>query len=555
MRSDLEIAQNSQMQSIIAIGQQIGLHPDDLELYGNYKAKIKMTAVKSDRFQKQGKVILVTAITPTSAGEGKTTTTIGLGDAIRKLGKKAMICLREPSLGPVMGIKGGAAGGGYAQVVPMEDINLHFTGDLHAVGSANNLISAVIDNHLFQGNSLKIDANRVVWKRCMDMNDRALRKIEVGLSSSKEVSRFDGFDITVASEIMAILCLSKDLDDLRKRVEKIIVAYNVDNQPITAGDLKVAGAVTMLLKDAIQPNLVQTLENTPVLIHGGPFANIAHGCNSVIATAFARRIADYVITEAGFGADLGMEKFIDIKSRVLGTMPSAIVLVVSIRALKLHGGMPKDQIKTEDLCRLQNGLGNLEKHIENIQLFNLPFVIALNKFGSDTEKEIQLLSDWAKANDIPLEISDVFTLGSAGGIKLAKTIINLTDTVNNLNSNPLYKLDEGIKTKIERIATKIYGAKTVVYSDTAEQQIIQYNQLGWDKLPICMAKTPLSLTDNPKILGRPKDFTITIREFKPSIGAGFLVALTSEVMTMPGLPKIGAYENMDVIDDEIVGLF
>ncbi|MFA5741407.1 MAG: formate--tetrahydrofolate ligase, partial [Candidatus Izemoplasmatales bacterium] len=361
MRSDLDIAQNAKMKSIITIGQQIGLNPEDLELYGNYKAKIKMTAVKSDRFHKQGKVILVTAITPTSAGEGKTTTTIGLGDAIRKLGFSSMICLREPSLGPVMGIKGGAAGGGFAQVVPMEDINLHFTGDIHAVGSANNLISAVIDNHLFQGNSLRIDPNRVVWKRCMDMNDRALRKIEVGLSSAKEVSRFDGFDITVASEIMAVLCLSKDLDDLKNRVEKVIVAYNVDNQPVTAGDLKVAGAVTMLLKDAIQPNLVQTLENTPVLIHGGPFANIAHGCNSVIATSFARRLADYVITEAGFGADLGMEKFIDIKSRVLGTMPAAVVLVVSIRALKLHGGMSKDQIKNEDLIRLQNGLGNLEK--------------------------------------------------------------------------------------------------------------------------------------------------------------------------------------------------
>ncbi|MFA5036063.1 MAG: formate--tetrahydrofolate ligase [Candidatus Izemoplasmatales bacterium] len=555
MRSDLDIAQNAKMKSIITIGQQIGLNPEDLELYGNYKAKIKMTAVKSDRFHKQGKVILVTAITPTSAGEGKTTTTIGLGDAIRKLGFSSMICLREPSLGPVMGIKGGAAGGGFAQVVPMEDINLHFTGDIHAVGSANNLISAVIDNHLFQGNSLRIDPNRVVWKRCMDMNDRALRKIEVGLSSAKEVSRFDGFDITVASEIMAVLCLSKDLDDLKNRVEKVIVAYNVDNQPVTAGDLKVAGAVTMLLKDAIQPNLVQTLENTPVLIHGGPFANIAHGCNSVIATSFARRLADYVITEAGFGADLGMEKFIDIKSRVLGTMPAAVVLVVSIRALKLHGGMSKDQIKNEDLIRLQNGLGNLEKHIENIQLFNLPFVLALNKFGSDTENEVKLLTDWAKAHAIPLEVSDVFMSGSIGGMKLAASILNLTQTENHYERKPLYKLEEDIKTKVERIATKIYGAEAVIYSDIAEQQIIQYRQLGWDKLAICMAKTPLSLTDNPKILGRPRDFTITIREFKPSIGAGFLVAMTGEVMTMPGLPKIGAYENMNVIDDEIVGLF
>jgi formate--tetrahydrofolate ligase len=555
MSTGLEIAQHAKMKKITSVAKTMGLNPSDLELYGDYKAKIKMEAIRSDRFSKQGKVVLVTAITPTSAGEGKTTTTIGLGDSLRRLGQSAMVCLREPSLGPVMGVKGGAAGGGRAQVVPMEDINLHFTGDIHAVAAANNLIIAVIDNHLFQGNPLSIDPERVVWKRCMDMNDRALRKIQVGLSSPKEIVRSDAFDITVASEIMAILCLSRDLDELKQRVSRVIVAYDQKGTPITAGDLKVAGAVTMLLKDAIKPNLVQTLENTPVLIHGGPFANIAHGCNSVIATGFARRLADIVVTEAGLGADLGMEKFMDIKSRVLGTLPSAVVLVASIRALKYHGGAQKDEIKSENLPALQAGMANLEKHIENIGLFHMPFVIALNRFASDTPSEIEFLETWAQNHEVFLEISDVFASGSSGGEKLGRRVLSLLESAPNPLRRPLYDPEEELKTKIHRIASSLYGAKNVVYSETAEKQILDYSRFGWDRLPVCMAKTPLSLSDNPKLLGRPKDFTLTIREFKPSIGAGFLVALTGEVMTMPGLPKSGAYENMDVINDEIVGLF
>jgi len=555
MKNDLEIAQKAKMKKITSVGKEIGLNASDLELYGDHKAKIKFSAIKNPKFNKNGKVILVTAITPTSAGEGKTTTTIGLGDSIRALGNSAMICLREPSLGPVMGVKGGAAGGGFAQVVPMEDINLHFTGDIHAVTAANNLISAVIDNHLYQGNELHMDPKRIVWKRCMDMNDRALRKIEVGLSSAKEIARADAFDITVASEIMAVLCLSQDLDDLKSRIEKIIVAYDTFGKPITAKDLKVAGAATMLLRDAIKPNLVQTLENTPVLIHGGPFANIAHGCNSVVATGFARRVADYVVTEAGFGADLGMEKFMDIKSRVLGVMPSAVILVISIRALKYHGGATKDTIKTENVDALKKGMANLEKHIENISYFHVPYVLAVNLFASDSDAEVKYLTTWANEKGYPLEISSVFADGSKGGLALARRVLSLIPENPDPLSQPLYDLNEEIKTKIERISTKIYGAKNVIYSAQAESQIHDYEQLGWNHLPICMAKTPLSLSDNPKLLGRPRDFTITIREFKPSIGAGFLVALTGEVMTMPGLPKNGAYENMDVVNDEIIGLF
>lgn len=543
------------IKKIIMIARPLGLMPSDLEFYGDHKAKIKMTAVQSPRFSKNGKIVLVTAITPTSAGEGKTTTTIGLGDSLRRIGVSSMICLREPSLGPVFGIKGGATGGGKAMVVPMEDINLHFTGDIHAVTAANNLISAVIDNHLFQGNPLKINPDRIVWKRCMDMNDRALRQIEVGLSSPKEVRRMDGFDISVASEIMAILCLSKDLSDLKQRVERTILAYDLNGNPITAGALKVAGAVTMILKDAIKPNLVQTLEHTPALIHGGPFANIAHGCNSVIATDFARRAADVVVTEAGFGADLGMEKFLDIKSRVLGTMPSAIVLVVSLKALRLHGGAGKDELKTENIGALRAGMENLEKHVENVRLFHLPFVVSLNRFATDSEEEIDYLRNWAAERDVPFEISEVFAKGSEGGIGLARRIMDLLGQKPVLPCLPLYDPEERIPDKIGKIATKLYGAKDVVYSDVAKAQMEQFVRLGWDRLPICMAKTPLSLSDNPKLQGRPRDFTLTIREFKPSIGAGFLVALTGEVMTMPGLPKTGAYENMDVVDGQIVGLF
>ncbi|HRY77162.1 MAG TPA: formate--tetrahydrofolate ligase [Candidatus Izemoplasmatales bacterium] len=543
------------LRKITTIAATLGLKPADLELYGDYKAKIKMSAVQSPRFSRQGKIILVTAITPTSAGEGKTTTTIGLGDALRRLGVASAVCLREPSLGPVMGIKGGATGGGKAMVEPMEDINLHFTGDIHAVTSANNLISAVIDNHLFQGNPLRIDPERIVWKRCMDMNDRALREIEVGLSNPKEVRRKDRFDISVASEIMAILCLSRDLNDLKGRLEKVIVAYDTNGKPVTAGDLHVAGAATMLLKEAIQPNLVQTLENTPVLIHGGPFANIAHGCNSVIATDFARRAADFVVTESGFGADLGMEKFMDIKTRVLGVMPSAVVLVVSLKALRLHGGAPKEDTKTENLAALKKGMENLEKHMENIRYFHLPFVIALNKFATDSPEEISFLKEWAEERHAALEISDVYASGGAGAEGLARRVIVLASAEPDPLCGPLYDLQKSIPEKIETIAKRLYGASNVIFSEQAESQLREYAEAGWDRLPVCMAKTPLSLSDNPKLLGRPRDFTLTIREFKPSIGAGFLVALTGEVMTMPGLPKNGAFEKMDVVDGEIGGLF
>ncbi len=555
MRSDLEIAQATTMLKIDEIAQSIGVHSDELEHYGPYKAKISFDAIQSERFKKNGKIILVTAINPTAAGEGKTTTTVGLGDALNRIGHKAAIALREPSLGPVMGVKGGAAGGGYSQVVPMEDINLHFTGDIHAVGAANNLISAIIDNHLFQGNALKINPEKITWKRAMDMNDRSLRKIEVGLSMTKEVKRFDGFDITVASEIMAVLCLSQNLDDLKERIGRIVIGEDYDGRPITVQDLKAAGAVTMLLKDAIKPNLVQTLEKNPVFIHGGPFANIAHGCNSIIATSFARKVADYVVTEAGFGADLGMEKFMDIKARNLNVMPSAVVIVASIRALKAHGGVEKDKLKLENVEALKQGIANLEKHTENVQLYHVPYVIALNRFESDSEAELEFVTNWANEHHHPLALSEVFGKGSLGGVALAEKVVELANMPKNPLATQLYRLDDTIEAKIERISKKVYGAASVVYSDKALAQIDYYKRLGWDKLAICMAKTPLSLTDNPKLYGRPTDFTITIREFKPSIGAGFLVALTGDVMTMPGLPKQGAYENMDVIDGKIVGLF
>lgn len=555
MKSDLEIAQRSKMLSITTIAKKIGLKPTELEAYGKYKAKISFDAIESPRFSKQGKVVLVTAINPTPAGEGKTTTTVGLGDSLNAIGKFAMVALREPSLGPVMGVKGGAAGGGFSQVVPMEDINLHFTGDIHAIGAANNLISAVIDNHLYQGNELKIDPANIVWKRAMDMNDRALRKIEVGLSSAKEIARPDAFDITVASEIMAVLCLSTDLQDLKVRVAKMVVAYNTDGEPITAADLKVQGAVAMLLKDAIKPNLVQTLEHTPVLIHGGPFANIAHGCNSLIATSFARRAADYVVTESGFGADLGMEKFMDIKTRLLGVMPSVVVVVVSLRALKLHGGAKKETMSQESVPLLQKGIANLEKHIESVRQYHVPYVLAINRFPSDTEAEIACILDWAKQNGHPARLSEVFGKGSKGGVELAREVARLADEPRNVLAKPLYDVNASIESKINDIVTKIYGGDGVEYSEKAKAQIELYNRLGWNNLPICMAKTPLSLTDNPKIQGRPRGFKITIREFKPSIGAGFLVALTGEVMTMPGLPKQGGFEQMDVVDNRIVGLF
>ncbi len=553
MLSDLEIAQKAKMEKIETVAKKISLNPEDLELYGSYKAKISFEAINRYRNNSRGKIILVTAINPTKAGEGKSTTTIGLGDSIAKLGYSTMIALREPSLGPVMGVKGGAAGGGYAQVVPMEDINLHFTGDIHAITAANNLISAVIDNHLFHGNDLDIDPEKVIWKRTMDMNDRSLRKIQVGLSMKKETPRYDAFDITVASEVMAVLCLSKDLDDLKARIAKMVVAYKKDDSPVTAGDLKVAGAVTMLLKDAIKPNIVQTLEGTPALIHGGPFANIAHGCNSIIATDFASRAADYVVTEAGFGADLGMEKFMNIKMRSMDTMPSAVVIVVSIRAMKLHGGVEDDLMNEENVEAVKSGLENLAKHLESIQKFNVPYVIAMNRFYTDTDAEVNAVVNWANEHKHQISISEVFAKGSEGGLDLAKKVVSCAKDV--VGNTPLYSLDLSIKEKIEKIAKEIYGANGVEFTEVAEEQILRFNELGWDKLAICMAKTPLSLSDDAKLKGRPKDFTITVREFKPSVGAGFIVALTGKVMTMPGLPKHGAYENMDVIDEKILGLF
>ncbi len=555
MLTDLEIAQKAKMKNITQIAKMIGVKPSEIELYGTHKAKISFDAINRFHPENPGKVILVSAINPTPAGEGKSTTTIGLGDSLSKLGYKTMITLREPSLGPVFGVKGGAAGGGYAQVVPMEDINLHFTGDIHAITAANNLISAVIDNHLYRENELKIDPNKIIWKRAMDMNDRALRKIQVGLSSEKEVIRDDGFDITVASEVMAVLCLANNIEDLKQRVSRMVVAYNTEGTPVTVGDLKVTGAVAMLLKDAIKPNLVQTLENTPVLIHGGPFANIAHGCNSIIATSFARNASEYTVTEAGFGADLGMEKFMDIKARLMDIMPAAVVLVVSIRALKLHGGQDKKLMKEENLKALRLGIENLEKHIESVQEFHVPYVLALNKFASDTEAELNLIMNWAEEHNHPISLSEVFAKGSEGGVDLARKVVHEIENYDYSLSKPLYDLNLTIEDKISTIAKRIYGAKGVIYTDKALEQIKEYVALGWDKLAICMAKTPLSLTDNSKLLGRPRDFEITVREFKPSIGAGFLVALTGDVMTMPGLPKHGAYENMDVVDQKIIGLF
>ena len=553
MLTDLQIAQKAEMKRIDIIAEKIGLNPQDIEFYGNFKAKVSFDAINRYKDNARGKIILVTAITPTKAGEGKSTTTIGLGDSIASLGHKTVIALREPSLGPVMGVKGGAAGGGYAQVVPMEDINLHFTGDIHAITAANNLISAVIDNHLFHGNELKIDPEKVIWKRAMDMNDRSLRKIQVGLSMKKETPRYDAFDITVASEIMAVLCLSKDIEDLKTRVSNIVVGYNKNNKQVTVGDLKVTGAVAMLLKDAIKPNLVQTLEGTPAMIHGGPFANIAHGCNSIIATDFASRVADYVVTEAGFGADLGMEKFMDIKMRAMNTMPSAVVIVASIRALKIHGGVSDTEMNNENVQAVREGLVNLERHIESVQKYNVPYVIALNKFHIDTDAELAEVLDWAKNNGHEISLSEVFTKGSLGGVDLAKKVIRKAQVKS--ENAPLYSLDLSIKEKIETIAKEIYGAAKVNYAEKAEEQIKQFNDLGWNKLAICMAKTPLSLSDDPSIKGRPRDFEVTVREFKPSIGAGFIVALTGDVMTMPGLPKRGAFENMDVIDQKIIGLF
>lgn len=555
MLSDLEIAQQAQIEPIQRIAERLGINDDDLELYGKYKAKLHLNHAGANN--KNGKVILVTAISPTPAGEGKSTTTIGLCDALNKIGAKAMVALREPSFGPVMGVKGGAAGGGYAQVIPMEDINLHFTGDLHAITTANNAIAAMLDNHIYQGNELNIDPTRILWHRCLDMNDRALRSAVVGLGGSGNgIPREDHFDITVASEIMAVLCLSTSLEDFKERVSRIVVAYTYDKKPVTVKDLNAAGAVTLIMKDALMPNLVQTLEHNPAFIHGGPFANIAHGCNSVLATKTAMQLCDYVVTEAGFGADLGAEKFFDIKCRMADIRPSAVVIVATVRALKMHGGVAKEDLKTENTEALLGGIVNLEKHIENIKKFNLPYVVAINKFYTDTEKEIETLLNWAKENGHEISLSEVFTKGSAGGIDLAEKVLQRIKKEDGAeNFRFLYDTEDTIKAKITKICKEIYGASNVEFSTQAKNQMAVFKRNGWDKLPICMAKTQYSFSDNPKLLGRPSDFTITIREIKPSIGAGFIVALTGDIMTMPGLPKEPAANKMDIVDGKTVGLF
>jgi formate--tetrahydrofolate ligase len=556
VKSDIEIAQAAKMKPICEIAEILGLKDDDIELFGKYKAKISNEALKKLETKKDGKVILVTSINPTPAGEGKSTVTVGLGDALNRMGKKVMIAMREPSLGPTMGIKGGATGGGYSQVLPMEDINLHFTGDFHAITTANNALAALIDNHLQQGNQLHIDQRRIVWKRALDLNDRALRKVVIGLGGPLQgIPREDGFDITVASEIMAVLCLASDLNDLKLRLSRIVIAYNDQKMPVTVGDLGVQGALTLLLKDAVKPNLVQTIEHTPALVHGGPFANIAHGCNSAIATKAALKLADYVITEAGFGADLGAEKFLNIKARSAGIKPEAVVIVATIRALKMHGGVAKDELATENPAALSLGIANLQKHIETIKGFGLPIVVAINKFITDTDKEIQTLLDWCNQEKVPVALTEVWEKGGEGGLQLAESILKVMETEEN-HFSPLYDLSASIEEKVQTIVEKVYGGKSVEFSPKAKKQLIDFEKFGWSNLPVCMAKTQYSLSDDPSKLGRPADFSITIREFKPSIGAGFIVALTGEVMTMPGLPKKPAALNMDVDENgQAVGLF
>lgn len=555
MKTDIEIAQAAKMKPIVEIARMIGLDEDDLEPYGKYKAKVNLKTVwPRVKDRPNGKLILSTAITPTPAGEGKTTTTVGLGQALNRLGKKAIIALREPSLGPSFGVKGGAAGGGYAQVVPMEDINLHFTGDIHAVTTAHNLLSAMVDNHIFQGNALGLDPTEIVWKRVMDLNERALRNIVIGLRG-QGIPREDSFMISVASEVMAILCLSTDLMDLKERLGRIIVGYTYDGKPVTAKDLKASGAMTVILKDAINPNLVQTLENTPAFVHGGPFANIAHGANSIIATRLALKLADYVVTEAGFGADLGAEKFMNLTSRVGGFQPDAVVIVATVRALKMHGGVAKDNLKEENLEALAKGMANLEKHIENISKFGVPAVVAINRFPTDTDAELALVAEKVAAMGAEVALSEVWAKGGEGGIELAQKVL---ETIEKKPSQykPLYEWDWPIKKKIETIAREIYGADGVVYTKEAERAIRRYTKMGLDKTPIMMAKTQYSLSDDPELLGRPTGFKITVRDVRASAGAGFLVALTGEIMTMPGLPKVPAAEAIDIFEDgTIVGLF
>ena len=555
MLSDVEIAQAAQVEKITAAAEKLGLTEDDLEFYGKYKAKISADVWSRIEKNPDGKLILVTAITPTPAGEGKTTTSIGLADAFAKMGKKICVALREPSLGPCFGIKGGAAGGGYAQVVPMEDINLHFTGDFHAITTAHNLLAAVVDNHLQQGNELKIDVRRVVWKRVLDLNDRALRNVIVGLGGKiNGVPRETGFDITVASEMMAILCLAKDFADLKERLGKIIVAYTVDGEIVTANDLKVTGSLALLLKDAIKPNLVQTLEGTPALIHGGPFANIAHGCNSVTATKYALKLADIVVTEAGFGADLGAEKFLDIKCRMSGLRPDAVVIVATIRALKMHGGVDKKNLAAPNVEAVKIGLENLEKHIENVQGFGLPAIVALNDFPTDTPEEIQAVESLCAAKGVRFARSKVFAQGGAGGIELAKAVEDSFNDAKNFKFT--YDDDASISDKILAVAQKIYGADGVTYAPAAKKQLAEIEQRGFGKFPICVAKTQYSLSDDAAKLGRPKNFNVTVREVKISAGAGFIVVLAGNIMTMPGLPKRPAAEKIDITPEGVIsGLF
>ena len=553
--SDIEIAQSTPMKPITDIAKVAGVDEDYLEQYGKYKAKVDYKLL-ADSPRKDGKLILVTAITPTPAGEGKTTTTIGLADGLRKIGKNVVVALREPSLGPVFGIKGGAAGGGYAQVVPMEDINLHFTGDFHAIGAANNLLAAMLDNHIYQGNALNIDPRRITWKRCVDMNDRQLRFVTDGLGGRVNgVPREDGYDITVASEIMAVFCLASSISDLKERLSRIVVAYTYDEKPVTAGDLKAVGAMAALLKDALKPNLVQTLEGTPAFVHGGPFANIAHGCNSVIATRMAMKLGDYAVTEAGFGADLGAEKFLDIKCRYAGLKPSAVVMVATVRALKMHGGLAKTELGNEDLGALEKGIPNLLRHVSNItNVYKLPCVVAVNRFPTDTDAEIDLVIEKCKALGVNVVLSTVWADGGNGGMALAEEVVNLCERENDFSFS--YELDGTIEDKIDAIVRRVYGGVGVTFAPAAKKEIAKLTELGYDKLPICMAKTQYSFSDDMTKLGAPEGFTVTVRNVKVSAGAGFIVALTGDIMTMPGLPKVPAAERIDVDENgKISGLF
>ena len=556
MKTDIEIAQSIELKPITDVVEKLGIQFDDLELYGKYKAKLTFDKIQAVQKEEPGKLILVTAINPTPAGEGKSTITIGLADALNKIGKQTMIAIREPSLGPVMGIKGGAAGGGYAQVLPMEDINLHFTGDMHAITTANNALSALIDNHLHQGNELGIDQRRIIWKRVVDLNDRALRHVSVGLGGPLNgIPREDGFDITVASEIMAILCLATDIEDLKGRLANIVIGYRYDRSPVYVRDLEVEGALALILKDAIKPNLVQTIYGTPAFVHGGPFANIAHGCNSVLATSTALRLADYVVTEAGFGADLGAEKFLDIKTPNLPVSPSAVVIVATIRALKMNGGVAKDALSKENVEAVRSGFANLERHVENMRKFGVPVVVAINEFVTDTEAEIAALKELCASIQVPVELASVWADGADGGLALAETVVETLET-SPANYTRLYDNDLSVEEKITKIAQEIYRADNVVFEKKAKTQIAQIVKNGWDKLPVCMAKTQYSFSDDPSLLGAPTGFDITIRELVPKTGAGFIVALTGEVMTMPGLPKRPAALNMDVAEDGlIIGLF